>query len=448
MKFGKILRPVAAVLSAAVIGITSTGCSVEFGTNPKIKDSAIVAKPTLETADKSMNVTYEEFNKQYTYILKLYEIEDDTAADIAEACAEQRELIANNLATNKIILQKAKEYGVAELTEEEKAEAKKSFETQIEQQVEYYSTLADYSDLTEDQITDEIKKQRGNEEFDKFLAECGMTRDDLLLWSEEYIISTKVLDEAVKHITIDDAKAECDKMIAKVKEMYETDIASYEQGGYSELWVPDGSRLIKHVLLGFDETLQMELAIYRNSGDDEKADALRKQTADGMAEKIAEVQQKLDEMNEGKITFNEILLNYSADAAGSSMYPDGYIVVPNGVSYMKEFQEAAFVPEKIGDRTVCVTDYGVHIMIYAGDAKVSQETIDGFTETAYGEMRNEAFQTTLEQWKAEYNYQLDRELLRLDITTESETSGDTTSTDNTSNASDESVVSGPSQPQN
>lgn len=429
MKTGRFLRSAAAVLSAAVIGITSAGCSVQFGTNPKIKDSEIVAKPTAGNIDDDMNVTYGKFNKQYTYILKLYEIEDDTAEDVAEACANQRELIANNLATNKIILKKAKEYGVAELTEAEKAEAKQSYEMQMEQQIEYFATLADYSDLTEDQITDEIRKQRGNEAFDKFLEECGMTRDDILLWSEEYIISTKVLDAAVKDITLEDAKAKSEEMIAKIKAMYETDTAMYEQSGYSELWVPEGARLVKHVLLGFDEALQSEIAIYRYNGDNETADTLRQQAADGFAEKIAEVQQKLDEMNEGKVTFNQILLDYSADSAGSSMYPDGYLVVPNGVSYMPEFQEAAFVPEKIGDRTVCVTDYGVHIMIYAGDAKVSQETVDAFVETAYGEMRNEAFQTALEQWKTEYSYELDRELLRLDIADEA---ASTDSTDSTS----------------
>lgn len=411
MKLGKILRSAVSVVMAAII---CAGCSVEFGTSPEAQNKQIVAKPTQGEFTDEMSITYGDFNKQYAYILNLYNIEDDTAEDIAEACTTQRQYIIDNLITNQIILRKAKEYGVSELTEEELAEAQKTTDEQIEQQIEYFSGLASYGDLGLEEITDEIRHQRGSEELDKFLEECGMTRDDLLEWSKEYIISTKVLDKAVESITRADAEAKAKELIAGVKTLYETDTATYETQGYTDLWVPEGSRLIKHVLLGFDDALQAQITTYRNNNDDEGADKLRAEGAKEFEAKIAEVQQMLDEMEEGKVTFNDILLEYSADATGSSLYPDGYVVVPNGVRYMEEFQEAAFVPEKIGDRTVCVTDYGVHIMIYAGDAAANEETINDFIDTTYANMKDEEFQRLLEEWKDEYNYEIDREKLRLD----------------------------------
>lgn len=415
MKLGKILRSAVAVISAAII---CTGCSVEFGTNPEVQkekiNKEIIAKPTQGEFIDEMAITYGDFNKQYTYILNLYNIEDDTDADVAEACTAQRQYIIDNLITNRIILRKAKEFGVAELTEEELAEAQKTTDAQIEQQIEYFSGLASYSDLGLEEITDEVRHQRGSEELDKFLEKCGMTRDDLLEWSKEYIISTKVLDKAVESITRADAEAKAKELISRVKTLYETETVTYETQGYTDLWVPDGSRLIKHVLLGFDDALQAQITTYRNNSDDEGADKLREEGAKELETKIAEVQQKLDEMDEGKISFNDILLDYSADATGSSLYPDGYVVVPNGARYMKEFQEAAFVPEKIGDRTVCVTDYGVHIMIYAGDAKADEQAISDFVDTAYGNMKEEEFQRLLQEWKDFYNYEIDREKLRLD----------------------------------
>lgn len=437
MKTGRLLRSITAAASALVICAASAGCSVEFGTNPQIKDSAVVAAPTSGDADKSMKITYGDFSKQYDYILKLYGIDDDTNEYYADACTQQRELIINNLVTNQIILHKAKELGLDELTETEEQEVQDSYNTQIEQQIEYFISAADFSDLEEDAITDEIKRERGEKKFDEFLDECGMTRDDILQWSKEYIISAKVLDEVTKEITMQQAEETTAGHIAKLEAMYKEDPYSYETSGMYELWVPDGSRLIKHVLLGFDESLQTQIAIYRNADDDENANALRDQGAAELEEKIAEVQQKLDEMNEGKITFNEIILEYSADSAGSSAYPDGYLVVPDGEAYMEEFQQAAFVPENIGDRTTCVTDYGVHIMIYSADAEASQETIDAYVETAYGMLRNEKFQENLEQWKLDYSYEIDREALRLDGT-EQNSSDSSDASDNTSSDADQS----------
>ena len=42
--------------------------------------------------------------------------------------------------------------------------------------------------------------------------------------------------------------------------------------------------------------------------------------------------------------FDELIAEYSADAAGSEMYPEGYTVIPNSVSHVKEFVEAAKFP--------------------------------------------------------------------------------------------------------
>jgi len=435
MKLRKIFRAAAAVVLAAVMCISLAGCSIEFGTSPNAKDNEIAAKPTNGENTKGMEITYGEFRKQYTYLLNLYKIEDDTAADVAEACTEQRNNIINNLITNEIILHKAQEMGIT-LTEEDLDDAQKTTNEQIEQQIEYFSGLADYSDLELEEITDEIQHQRGSEEFDKFLEKCDMTRDDLLTWTKEYLISAKVLDETVKSITREDAEAKVQEMIGKIQDIYKTNPAEYEQSGYSQFWVPEGSRLIKHVLVGFDESLQTQILIDRSNGNDENADKLRANGAKALEEKVAEVQKKLDEMDEGKTTFNEIILEYSADSAGSSAYPDGYVVVPNGAVYAKEFQEAAFVPEKIGDRTVCVTDFGVHVMIYAGDAKPDPDSIEAFTETALGEMKNEEFQIHLEAWKNEYAYETDRELLRLDY--KPETSGSSDTSDTSSSPTDSS----------
>lgn len=441
MKIGKIFRKSAAALLTAGV-LLSCGCSVRFNTSQdsgvtaEPQDSDIVAKPTANGSD-GMEITYGDFKQQYLYFLTQYGVEDDTLSDIADACKEQRQTIIDSLILNKIFLQKAKDMNVPELTEEEKASAADELNKQFEEQAKYYGQKAlaeeggsdsptsdnrtgPTSDMSSEGSGDsssdtslseeDLIMVRGYQELDRMLGKCGITRDDLLRWNEEYHTITKVMDELVKDISQEDAEKRAAETIKLLEDMYNSDDrAYYFQAGYDKLWVPEGARMIKHVLLGFDTETQTRITALRKDGSDDEADALRAEKAAEFTDKIAEVEKLLDD----NVDFNTILLNYSADASGSSAYPDGYMVVRDDDRYVKEFTEASFVPEKVGDRTLCTSDYGVHIMIYASDAKPNEDAVKEFTENVLAQMRNEAWGKKTDEWLAEYNYEIDRERLRL-----------------------------------
>lgn len=408
----------------AALSLTA-GCTVKFGTTPK--DSDIIARPA--NGDNSdMEISYGEFNSRYLYYLKMNEIEDDTTAEFANQCKEKRAEIIDSMIFDKIYLQKAKEFGVSELSEDEKKEADDEFERQIKEMVEYHgkkalgidssndsdsetsgdmnSTEASGTSFTEDEIN-----ARGNEELDKMLAECNMTRDTIRIWLYNYIIATHVAEKMVESVTREDAEADYAEGLKELEDLYNSNNNyMYYQGGYFNYWLPEGSRLIKHVLLGFDNDTKSQISALREDGKDDEANALRTEKANGFTDKIAEVNQKLDDNED----FNTILLYYSADAAGSSAYPDGYLVTPNDLRYREEFTEAAFTIDKIGDRTICTTDDGVHIMIYAGDAKVDEEITEMMVSSVYSRLRSEAYDKAMEQWSSEFNYTIDYEKLRID----------------------------------
>ena len=435
MKFRKIFQALTAVLLTA--GVLS-GCKVRFGTTPQ--DSDIVAKPT-SNASSDMEITYREFDQQYKYFLNQYGIKDDTDPEFADTCTEQRSSIINSLILNKIYLKKAAELNVAELSETERAQVREDLDKTFEEQAKYYGQKAleaessggdpsgsDMSDTTgmssetssesssgsssepASAPTDAEILARGYAKVEKMLAECGITRDDLLKWNEDYIVMTKVMDEIVKDITEDDAKKRAEEIIATLKDMYESDDRYYYfQAGYDRLWVPEGSRRIKHVLLGFGDETVTRITALRNDSKDEEADALRTEKAADFSEKIAEVERLLDD----NIDFNVILLNYSADANSSSLYPDGYLVTKDDDRYVKEFTEAAFAMENVGDRTLCTSDYGVHIMIYASDAQPDEESVKDFTDAVLNKLKQDEVDKLTEEWLAEYNYEIDREKLRI-----------------------------------
>lgn len=422
----KIKRILSAAM-AAVMAASMCGCSVKVGTNKKLKDDYIVAEGKGESAkDKSgMTVSYGEFKKEYVYYLKAQNITDDSEESVAQTCKERRATIINYLINERIILDKARELGIETLTSEEMDEVEAEYDELIEEQIEYFGENADYGELaTGEVVSDEDKRTRGNEEFDAYLAECGMTRDDLLMWQVNAAITNKVIDETVKDVGIEysEAEEEFDKVVESVKELYAEDPYEYETGsGYTSVWLPEGSRKIKHVLLSFEDTFTDELTACRQNGDDEGADRLRAQKAEEMEQQTTEIINMLD----NGADIDELIVEYSGDLTGSSMNPDGYLLIPNGQSFMAEFQQAAFELENIGDYKSCVTDYGVHIVMYAADAAVSDEDVKGFTDYLFDSLdtnkKNEYFSEQLEQWKKDYGFEIDYEALKIDEPSESAT---------------------------
>ena len=407
-KLKTIINIGTAILMAGVL----SGCSVKFGTKKEPKLSAVVAHPT--NGAEGMDITYEMFRQEYRFYLTSNDIEDDTLDTVAYYTASQRRTIINNLIIEQVALRKAEEMGVYELTEEEQKEVDDSTADLIKQYIKYFGELA-ASELAANgsegasSMTDEEKEEEGNRRLDELLEKCGMTRDDLRRWVQSGKITEKLQALLAENVTYSMAEESFKEFQKSAEELYNNDVSQYTMAGYDQMWLPAGSRQIKHILIGFDDDLQKELKTLRADGKDDEADKKRAEAAEALKEKQEEIEKKLDEG--GKL--DDLIKEYSADADGSAAYPDGYTVIPNGVTYMDEFQKAAFVPEKIGDRTTCVTDYGVHIMVYVGDAKISDEAIKEFTDFVFDQLKQKEYSDRMTEWMEEYDFDIDYEALRL-----------------------------------
>lgn len=416
----KILRSGAAVLLAGVL----CGCSVKVGTKKEPKPETVVAHPTNGENDEDMQITYERFRKEYWYVLLNSEIHDDTNLDeyLDAQCKAQREQTIQYLINEKVIVHKAKELGVNELTAEEQADADKEYDDLVAALINKWGetaaaelaaseTSGEDPEASAPEISDEEKERLGKEKLDQMLEDCGMTYDDLKWWSESTRIADKLYDAITEDISQSDVDKGFEEYVEEAKSMYANYKSYYFQMGYSDAWLPEGSRLIKHVLLGFDEEKLQEIHSLRVDGKDEEADKLREEEAAKLEEKRQEVEQKLDD----GAKIDDLIAEYSADKAGSEAYPDGYTVVPDDTRWMSEFTKGAFVPEDIGERTVVVTDYGVHIMIYAGNAKVSDSKVEQIKNTLIlPNLKNDKYKKTVNEWIEEYAYEIDYAKLRID----------------------------------
>lgn len=413
MNIKKTVCAAAAVLTALTIG----GCSVKMGTNAKIKDDRVVAESTAENAGK-LEITYLDFKKEYLYFLKGQGITDDSEESVAARCKTQRETIINYLINEKVILEKARELSVDKLSEEEMDAVEEEYDRMVLRQVAYFAGVTN-TDPEVTPLTDE-QTETGNKGFDEYLADCGLTRDDLLVWQVSAAVTEKVREEVTRDVNVERSEAEetFGEYVESIKALYESNQAEYEGGVYSAYWVPDGSRRIKHILLGFDTAFTDELGEMRESGDDEGADKLREEKA----AEFAETSEKIANMLDNGADFDELIEEYSADKEGSAANPDGYLVVPDSRLYMEEFAEAAKTLENIGDRCTALTDYGLHIMLYADDARVTEESAKGYIdyieELLNDEKKGTFFSDSLTEWRRSYKFKIDNEALKIDEQTE------------------------------
>lgn len=424
LKFGKIFMSAAALLLATSI----CGCSVNVGTNSaedstsstdsvdssnKVDSNKIVAQATVGDNSDDLSVTYGEFEREYLYYLKSSRIEDDTAASVAETCKQQRENIINNIIIEKVILKKAHELNVDTITDEEQKELDEQFEENYKQQIKYIGeNAAAYgyeSDSSESRTEEEIEKI-GKELFSKILDESNMTLDILKQWSKSALIGQKLMKELGKEVSRSEAEKAMNESIESAKELYKSDVVSYERSNYTKIYIPDGSRMIKHILLGFSDEDMKQIQALRTDGKDGEADTYRAQKAAELADKVAEVEKKLDDGED----FMKLVGEYSADASATIANPNGYLIVPDGKAYMAEFQKTAMEIEKVGGRKNCVTDYGVHIMIYASEAKINPDDLSAVTDSVLEQLRQNHYYQRVYEWKDEYKFQIEYDVLRID----------------------------------
>ena len=147
--------------------------------------------------------------------------------------------------------------------------------------------------------------------------------------------------------------------------------------------------------------------------------------------------------------FDEMVKEYSDDSGSTQDGFEGYLVVPEGGIYYKEFQQGAYELENIGDYKIVTTDIGVHILQYAADAKLDDETtqkiIDVILESLQETAADTAYDEAMEQWHEEYRYDIAYNTLDIDEpqpTTEESTASDSAAESTTSGTASDSAASG------
>ncbi|MGI5919048.1 MAG: peptidylprolyl isomerase [Christensenellales bacterium] len=393
----KKITAVICLLLAAALALG--GCSQQGSEAPAESSGAevIVAKVNGEA------ITYDEYYTVLSQILDYIGISADSSdADF------YKEDVVSRLVYEKVLKRKLTEEGYMNLTPEQNAQAQQSATESFKAYIEssYFDEIQDmlgddYTDAEYDAAVDKVMQEHLQEELDK----AGMTWEELLdsyrLPVAEEAAWAELTADAVP--TEDEVKKSYDENVAADKADMEEDPTVYEfavMDGTTIYYVPGGLRLIKHVLIKIDEEASDAVALLRDNGFDAQADLL-------LESALADIQAKADEVlakiQSGEMTFDEAVAQHNED---TGMPEGGYPVYKDSGSYMKAFVTGAYALANVGDISDLVaTDYGYHILLYAGDTvagPVPYESVkDEIYETLKATLQSERWNEITDEWVAQ-----------------------------------------------
>lgn len=397
---------VASQESTAEAGTAQSGTeqTAESVLNSGTAEDFVIAQPI--NGAEGMEVTFGEFLREYRFYLARNGYEDDTDSSIANELAEARQEIIDGIIEDRIVRAKFTEFGM-NLSDEDMESIKSDVDSGVAQIKSGIKQTIAYADNT---LTEEQLSAQADERFEQLLSDCGLTMDTLIGWQEVSVMKTKLAAEIGKDTvySYEDAQKEMQTLIDVLKSQYEKNPEQYYGQSYANIWVPEGSRAVQAILVGFDSDVYSQIQQLRSEGNDDGADKYRE-------EKLADIKDRYDDIM-GKISsgsdFAQLMADNNEDEGNGT-----FLITPGTEIYGRDFAECAMGIENPGDVAACVTDFGYYIVRYLEDAAVSDDTLKECTEELQAYLleneKSKLYSAEFDKWKTEYAYETNAEVLGL-----------------------------------
>ena len=338
-------------------------------------------------------VTAAEAAAEYAVIANYY---DMMGMDEAEYAENAKYTVLNGLAENKILEMKAREAGVYELDESQRAEIAQRVKAEYEDNIEYYMAFRFDGSKSDAQV---------REETIAYLDENGYSYESMLAEAEKDAWKDRLFEYVTQDISVDDEQLRSffEEQAVSAEMAYSADFAEYEmavESGRPILWHPQGVRRIEYIMHSFDAELQADYLMLQAALDG------------GDSSKLAE----LDALYES-------LLPAAQDTVNRLNAGESFEALASGVMHVSEqsalcgdaVRDAAMALENVGDVSVPVrTDGGICILRYAGDVpagKAAYEDVkDALLATYEAEYKSSRYNAAVVQWinDAQIRYYIDR----------------------------------------
>ena len=346
-----------------------------------------------------------------------------------------------------LVLQKGRELGLDQFTDEEKAAFEVSAKEQWEEIIASFISSA--GTITEESSDDDKAAARADAEAE-LLSNYGY---DEARYIKEYgaqAINNTIYQRVTDHLSADlkvtdeDIQTYFEDLVKDDQEIYAEDAGTYEfytqYYGQPSYYMPEGYRGITHILLNVDDELlnnwkdlsarleeqksateEETPAVEETPAADAEPTAEPEPTEEPVTEEmvaaakeailesvkatVEEIKARLD----GGASFDDLIKEYGKDPGmeDDTTRAEGYPVHNDSIRYDPAFKDAAMALEKVGDISEPVVgQYGVHILHYlrdipGGAVELTDEMKDEFRETILHEMITETVHSAVDQWMDE-----------------------------------------------
>ena len=343
-----------------------------------------------------------------------------------------------------LVLQKGKELGLDQFTDDEKAAFAATAKEQWDEIVN--SFVSTNEAITEDSSDEDKAAARADAEA-QLLSEYGYDEARYIKEYGEQAVNNTIYQRVTDHLSTDlkvtdeDIQTYFDDLVKDDQEIYENDAGSYEfytrYYGQTSYYMPAGYRGITHILLKVDDELlntwkdlsarleeqksAAEEAAEETPAPDAEPTAEPEPTEEPVTEEmvsaakdaiLASVKATVDEIKaklDGGATFEDLIKEYGTDPGmeDDTTRAEGYPVHNDSILYDPAFRDAAMALEKVGDISEPVVgQYGVHILQYlrdipSGAVELTDDMKNEFRETILQEMITEAMHSAVDQWMDE-----------------------------------------------
>lgn len=331
----------------------------------------------------------------------------DYAADDEDLQFDLRLELVNRMMEEAVVQLKIEEQGFDEATDEEIAQTTAKAEAEYDAYVERYATMLDDGSMDREELLSYTES---------VLASMDMSREDYTQQAVADIAKEKLRAWATQGCQLSDEEIqkEYEAMVESDKSMFD----AYPDGfisctlyGMPYLYVPEGVRTVRQIIIGFDEDQSEEYwfvsdAIERGEAAQEDLDALYAQ----MDNRVREIMNQLDL---GK-DFAQVEAEYSDNKSALPSGTDSkiYYVCQGTTIWDSAFTDAAMALETIGQVSdpVRMSD-GIHILYYEADVPAGpvalEEVKDYVAESAMYQMEAQTYREAVDGWLEEMGANID-----------------------------------------
>lgn len=394
-------------------------------------------EPIVVKAD-DIEIHLSEAQTFYDYYFQQYvELFEENGLTFSKQDAEYlRDAVIDALSQNAVMDGKIKEFGLDEITEADK----EALRTEVE--ANYEADLAAFA----------ASEGVDVEEMRTLVEMQGLTVDAIYEQNLQDLPYDRLYDYAIKdvEVTDDEVKEAYDEYVTSDKEAFENDIETYEafvaSNNGTALYRPEGYRYIKQILLPFPADIAAEMIdletdmravqnnidryiqeLYALENVDESAEAQPREAEaiqadmdeqqaeydrllgeyeDKRAQVLPSLSTVIDEITkkyEDGTSFDDLIAEYSEDTGA----PEEGVMIhkdSTSVTWGTEFRDTAMALSAVGDVSdPILTDFGVHIIQYAGDVPGGEMDYDEdvaaqLRETLLTNKQDEAYQTAFAAW--------------------------------------------------